>query len=963
MNNSRFVVLSLLVLLMLMASVSCGGGTAGYTVSELSPAVNDFMGISAGDFKAVRFNDAGYRDSALNATLDLQSVREGGVTTVTVAINDMDPMYGVAMELLYDATKYSPEQVEFSGLVGTPVELASTAKAGIVALGQADLKGVALRTGTFAVVTFRDGAARSVSAAGDSHTVLVNRTYDPSQLTVITAAEGFALTKATAESGNPASYNIFNTFMVGDADDNGESNIGDLTPMVSYGYFTEVISDTDLGCAVTDFDGNGETNIADLTPLGQHLQEVTTGIEILLGDDGTFEGTDAALETLDWSSGAGGIRPPATTTDWNDIWRQWGGTVTIEQCTAADTNADGIVFVSARTANGNGTADAFPGLEITFDAAPENTTVTGIDLEIQGATGGSGTGGLFVDGDVASVVASSELTITVTGISGTYNAVPFTAADSGTVPTYADALDFVTTNIAYSASNAGAADMRMTSDVLVLSGTTGPSITATVFPDDDPESDNTTPEGAFTASVPVSGTFIPAAININVGVDVTADLLAPVINEMSSGAGQDGDDYLLYQAQDTLLLLTFDFGTGGAPADLKTINGELYDFDAQSAIPFTNVTTDLSSNEFSIALNIDPGMAGTHMATVIVGGGVVVPGHTYSFRLDVPPFNSVNKPGFWLVTAPPPTPVDFEYLPVEPIGPDNDFLWLFYPDPMLRRTPYTFYNLPTQSWTPDDPDGFADVIKQSGSEFPMNYIDGVLLPRIIILEDPSPSSIGPTTVGVEGVTIPYSSPDKMQIFIGTCTSGGGIGDPDVVYSFKVFGAFDMVLGQGTFTYTPGTVPDPAAPQGVDFGVNIFDDAGRGDLLLGDRDYSNKLVDGGEIGLTTPPVVFFELSGGHTGKDDQVSTTIDNIAFRMSGGSGDMDWDFNPVIIGLDATGTLICAHLVVAADFVNPAMPGGGPGRFSPGNSYDVILDDPAFPGEDFTYPDQLTVVGTNPNL
>ena len=970
MKHSRFVVLSLLVLMGLLGLWSCGGGTAGFSTDSLTPAVDSFKGISAGDFKAIRFNDAGYRDSALNPTLDLQSVTSGDVTTVTIAVNDTDPMYGVAMELIYDTSKYTPEKVEFGNLISTPVEMASTRTAGLVALGQVDINGVSRRSGDFAVVTFNAGALRTVSAAGDAHSVLMNRTYDPAQLT-IAGADGFTLTKATAEAGDPAVYSIYNIFMVGDADDNGESNIADLTPMIAYGNYGVAITDANLATAVTDFSGDGETNISDLTPLGQHLQEVTTGIEIVLGDSATFTGGETPLATLAWADGAGGVRPPVATADWGDIWRAWGGTVTQAECLAADTNTDGTVFISARPTNGTTAFDTFPGLAITAGPPPpENVIVTDFTAEIPEATGGSGAGGAFEAGDTASVVANSSLTLEVTGISGTYNAIAFDPTDLITsgIPQadYDDSLAIVQAAIMWSAANAGAAGMERTADVLLLSAGTGSPITGTVFPDDDPLSTAATPEGTLNITLASSGTFIPAGVSKNIGVDVTADPTAAVFNMMRTDVSQDLDNnWLMNQATDTLITIGFDWGTGGVPGDLLAVQGFLFDFDAMTEIELTNVSPGLNSNEFNIVENNppDPTITGAYRLSAKVGGGTVVPGHTYMFRIGVPPFTSVNKPREFLVAAPLPPPVAFEYLPVEAIGPDNDLLTLFYPDPMLRRDPTGVFNPLNDSFTPTDAAAFADIIKQSGGSFPMNFIEGIKYPRITVVAGDTPSSIGPGTASIAGILVqsPGTDPGKMQIFIGAVTpSGGGVGDPPVDYAFKAYGAFNAELGEGTFTFNPGTVPDPAPPAIGEWGVNVFDGSGRGDLAKDARDMTNWIVDGSDVLTPTPPVVFFEAGGGYTGQGDNTL----NVQIRIhSDTRGDMTWLFEPRILGLDGAGMLLMSHTVVAENFIDPIMPGGGPGKFVPGDSYDVILTAPQFPGQDQTYPDQLVVVGVNPNL
>ena len=493
MKYLRFVVVVFALLALALSLASCGGGATG--ISSLDPTLtsNSFPGISFGDFKAVRYNDAGYKDSALNPTLDLHSVVNGDTTTVSVAINDTDANYGVTMEVLYDPAKYTPVTTNFSGLIDTALELAGTRTAGIVSLGQVDVNGKALRSGDFATVTFKAGPARNVLAAGDAHTAPVDTAYDPSQLSVAGAA-GFTLTKATAETGDPATYSILATCAIGDGNDDGATNIASLTPMISYLNYGVVISDTNFAVAMTDYDGNGECNISDLTPIGVHLNEQTTGIEVVLSDSATVAGTATTLTSFLWADGAPAVIPPVTTTVWGDIYRQWDGTITEAQVIAADSDADGHVWVSARTTNGTTAQAPFAtGLEITVTPFNPSFVITGIDAQIVGATGGTGaTAEDFLDGDTASVVANADLTLNITGMSGTYNATNFTAANhiAQGVPAaeYDDQLALIIASTTWDTVIAGDPDLYFTSGVLVPSTGTGTGIAVTVFPDEDPES-------------------------------------------------------------------------------------------------------------------------------------------------------------------------------------------------------------------------------------------------------------------------------------------------------------------------------------------------------------------------------------------------------------------------------------------------------------------------------------------
>src|SRR5215213_2743019 len=152
MNHRYSVSLTLIALLVLtFIAASCGGNSA-----QFAGGANDqFQGITQGDFKAVRYNGTGDRDSDLNATLALQTQTVGDTTTVKVAISDNSASSGVTMDLIYDASRYSPEQVEFEGLLETPIQLYVTKLSGVVALGQVTTGDSAVLSGEFATVIFR----------------------------------------------------------------------------------------------------------------------------------------------------------------------------------------------------------------------------------------------------------------------------------------------------------------------------------------------------------------------------------------------------------------------------------------------------------------------------------------------------------------------------------------------------------------------------------------------------------------------------------------------------------------------------------------------------------------------------------------------------------------------------------------------------------------------------------------
>src|SRR5688572_27740926 len=143
---NRYVLLSLLILALLLVGASCGGGAGTAQLDN----VKDAQGITEGGFNLVRYDDTGNATNALNPTLDLNVQPAADTTTVVIAIDDKQPTLGVTLDLRYDASQFTPQNVEFGGLIDTDVELAVTRLGGLVALGQVSTDGADVRSGQFA---------------------------------------------------------------------------------------------------------------------------------------------------------------------------------------------------------------------------------------------------------------------------------------------------------------------------------------------------------------------------------------------------------------------------------------------------------------------------------------------------------------------------------------------------------------------------------------------------------------------------------------------------------------------------------------------------------------------------------------------------------------------------------------------------------------------------------------------
>jgi len=331
--------------------LSPGGGDAP-TLTEAGLSADDaFLGLTGDGFKVVRSNDAGYRDSALNRTLDLQSVSRGDVTVVTISVTDTDPMYGVTLELNYDPSQYNPQSVEFMGLVDTPIELATTTVNGLVAAGQVDVNGPAVRSGEFLTVTFANEPSTIVNkAASTVHDFPIDKLYEPGTIAAGTGAAGWKYWPPEMP-GHAGRYRIRATFAVGDGNSDGETGIGDLTPIVAHGYFdTQNVEDTDYAPATADYNGDGRVSVPDLTAIGQNFQAFYTGIEVAISDRPTFQTT--MLATLSIADSEEHTLPaPAGTTDWDDVFRTWTGEIA-EADILANLDACNQYWVGARLTNG-----------------------------------------------------------------------------------------------------------------------------------------------------------------------------------------------------------------------------------------------------------------------------------------------------------------------------------------------------------------------------------------------------------------------------------------------------------------------------------------------------------------------------------------------------------------------------------------------------------------------------------
>ena len=613
---------------------------------------------------------------------------------------------------------------------------------------------------------------------------------------------------------------------------------------------------------------------------------------------------------------------------------------------------------------------------------PDQVIISSHAIQIVNAEGGSGpSGDVFVESiptDTASLVANATTELISCGIGGTFNGVPFGPMDYPDLPegfdseTYSDIHEAVAEFIQWELWHDGDDNFRRTSDLFDLSGggsfpligeSFGP---ATVFPDDDPESTGSLAEGFLVATVPadweVDYPEIPdvdlrvlLSLFVSVIIDVTEDPAAP---EIVTAAPPE-----LQLFPSTPAMLEFNWGTGGAPADLGLTALELWDvaYDARPgelpscATSFTYVDRSPGSGEFTIQDSAGPAEA---VALATVPSSWLDPDHEYAFRLHCDSWSSINKPGEWLYTLPAPPPQNFITFP-EHADPDIDELAILYQDPVVRRDGRVFYDLFPGDFLFQDEEGFDDILKINGDEFILQARHMQLFPRVTVIEGTDPSLINPQTEGIVGVVPSERNPHHIILDIGFISYPGGVGDPTREYAYKVFMADDTVLGIGTFDVSPiGLSVDP--PTGYNWGVNAFD---REERDLSERGYSNAVVYGSTVGGTTPDVLWVEFYGGHIfWPSSESDLEAPNVRVRLTDAvdEGYMEIPLLMRIAGLGAQGSVICIHPFVNEDFANPGYP-GWPGILDDACTYEVALDDPHWPGIEHEFSETLSVNG-NPN-
>lgn len=332
------------------------------------PSTNVGIGL---DFEVRRLSEFNLHDPALDNTFIVIPNRTADEITLDVWTTDTEAEVYIAFDIGFDTAKFTvlsskptstwKIEINFTDFFQT---FSGRGEAGAMVQHRAEL---IVHRGPFAQFSFSLEPTVSPYETRVGSTP-INETYRSRDLEEGNELEGFTVSNATAQPGQPASFTIFSLFMTGDGDDNGFVNMLDMLQFIVQGTFGAETSSTNLAAAATDYNINGEVNLSDLTMVVLHFFETVDTIEILIWDSGDYA-DETPLMTFGFFDGTPSKRHeayPFTATDWRDVFRTWDGEITLAMMQAADTNSDGEVLVSARLRYEDQIAPHFTGIPFTY---------------------------------------------------------------------------------------------------------------------------------------------------------------------------------------------------------------------------------------------------------------------------------------------------------------------------------------------------------------------------------------------------------------------------------------------------------------------------------------------------------------------------------------------------------------------------------------------------------------------
>lgn len=989
---NRLIATGLLAIVSLWL-VACGTGSVGSTGIPSKDESHSGAGVWAGSYEVIRYNEAGFPDPALNSTLQVALNEKGGQTALVISVKDSVHTDTVALDVHYPGGAVHPEDVKFFGALGDESQVLSasflTQVPGTAAIGQTGINDYkpARIDGTFAQLTFAPGGLRSVSAAGDVHQAADGVGYHVGAAATNpigdTTPEGYLsnIIVDDDQAAHPGSLDLawYAAWHLGDGNQNGQVEIADLSPLGKY--LNQNVGDN-FAALPADYDGNGIVAASDLSKMGKHLLEGTDNYLVEVNDNDGSENNLTTVGTYDWSQTAGddwtaptdpqnATAPTPESLD--PVFKKWTvhfddlSAVTMQQLSDIDQAGNGDQKVAFHVTPVRGTQEGVStSIEATVNFAPpvRNITVNEVRIRVEGASGGDDDGTYFDDDTAAgSVVANSQVTVSIVGISGIYSSPAGGGNFNGVDPfpadmtqaDYDDALALAQTTGAtgfthFTVANGGAAGFRYRSDWLTFQAPPpafGDLGDGTVFPDDDPDSTGASSEGQLSLILDsatdqdgdplrsITFTSYNKVFLFDVTADPNAPILADPINLMT---GQPVTELTLLEgtqvSQDITMPATIQDPTGVTYQLLEILPtgavGEQIDFTYDDGAQ--------QQGEFFVKSITPPSLQ------AFVSGVAINPGSTYHFTFKDDqggPWSSLNTPDALLTTAQPPPPQDLISVPNR-LGPgDYDTLRIMLPEPKIRRDPRVIFNVIDETIDPVDAVGYNDVLKMSGQEILLGVGNFEQYPRVTLLKDATPDMIDATTVGDAGFIVTETAPDHMTVDCAVIFNDLQSGEQN--WAYKLFNENDTAFGQGTFIAQALRFDDPA-PFAVNWSVNTFDRLNTPTETTADLLglYTNRTIKHSNVGTGTPDVLWFQFNGGYMFNESPAFNT--KAVFEWWDGNGN---DFSDSIARLDLriagiapNGDYIALHVVTEDDYYTP----GGLGNFIDGMSYIVHLDDPKYP-------------------
>ncbi|MBN2083252.1 fibronectin type III domain-containing protein [bacterium] len=634
---------------------------------------------------------------------------------------------------------------------------------------------------------------------------------------------------------------------------------------------------------------------------------------------------------------------------------------------------------------------AYDATAVTIPADPSGADVIAITdctVRITGASGGlSADQELFNSTKtVAFVKANAATELSLEWISGTFNGVAFAGETSSGWPpdmTQADydaALATTRANLQWMAEAAGAPGYRYVGSTLILDDgefpLAGDPGGATLTSDYDPESGGSFAEGRLNLYLPgdLETTYpatadleiqVPTPVAYAISLDLSLDSTASRILGLNDETGIPIEK-IFYDLPEVHAYLPVSWGSGGEPADLSSVELALCAFDqeagqslpGQQSLVYT--TGSPANGEFAIDTSADP-VVHCNFTGWLVNGNYV----TFRIRVNGV-WSTVNLPSDLVPALYQPTVPTLSAFP-QRCMPSVDYLQLFYPEPLVRRSPEVYYDSIEEAIKPEDPVGYNEILKTSGQEFALDY-RGEMYPKVAVAEIASPDQIHSLADGIPSVYVSHHSPHRLCLDISAISVEYPSGFPDRTYSYKLFAHDGTALGKGSFTLAPVDY-EPAKPTGIDWGVDVW--AGTG-IEVGGQDYVYHYINASHVNSDSPDVIWFEIQDGWFFDPDQPDSGVYNAAADSPNGNvkvcfesevlGDLMYaDCTLRMVQTVTENSYIMLFVPDERAFTHPTAP-DWPGILEPGNSYFVRLDDVRYDGYEDTLEYMLAITGENPN-